>query len=111
MEKDSAPDVDVKVVEVTDHLRGSTLDTFQDDLSRLMEAGHVRVVIDMVDFDHADSAGLGYLVKLQAELGSRGGSCAIARPNAEFRRLINITGLDMILPVFDSIDAAIDHLS
>lgn len=100
---------EVTVFEVTKGLRGASLTEFQERLTRRAEAGQVKIVLDLAAFDHADSAGLGYLVKLRRELVAQGGDCAIARPNAEFRRLIRITGLDMILPVYGTLDEAIRH--
>lgn len=97
------------ILEVTRELRGPALRDFQARLDGLIERGQVEIVLDFAAFDHADSAGLGTLVNLQQRLEARGGSLAIARPNAAFRRLIRITGIDLILPVYPTVDEACHH--
>lgn len=76
----------------------------------LVGEGADRLVVDLTRVTFMDSSGLGTLVAAKKRLHSSDKSlCLVLGPDQDMlRRLFDITGLDRVLPIHDSVDAAID---
>jgi len=64
-----------------------------------------RIVIDMSEVEFVDSTALGVLIEARSKLGRDG--LALAAPQLETRRTLQVSGLDRHLPVHDSVDDAL----
>ncbi|HEY6962470.1 MAG TPA: STAS domain-containing protein [Gaiellaceae bacterium] len=69
--------------------------------------GPERIVIDMSDVEFVDSTALGVLIEARSKLGRDG--LALAAPQLDTRRTLQVSGLDRHLPVHDSVDAALSR--
>jgi len=69
-----------------------------------------RVVLDLAGADLLDAVGLGVVLEGVKRTAVGGGGLALARPEPHVRRELELTRLVEILPVHESIDAAIDAL-
>jgi anti-sigma B factor antagonist len=67
--------------------------------------GQTRIVIDMAEVEFVDSTALGVLIEVRSRLGRDG--LALAAPQHETRRTLQVSGLDRHLPVHDSVDDAL----
>lgn len=74
-----------------------------DAIERHIAAGHDRLLVDLSEVAFCDSTGLGALVQVHRETVARGGWLRLAAPNADLRRILAITNLDRLLPVYDSV--------
>ena len=74
-------------------------------LTGAIDAGAVRIVVDMSDVDFVDSTALGVLIEARSKLGYDG--VLLAGPQLETRRTLEVSGLDRHLPVHDSVDGAL----
>jgi anti-sigma B factor antagonist len=79
-------------------------------IGQSLDAGRSRVVVDLTDTTFLDSSGLGVLVGALQRLRDRGGALAIVNVDASIARTFSITGLDQILAISDTRDAAIAAL-
>lgn len=61
-------------------------------------------VIDLGEVDFLDSAGIHCLVRARALLGREDRVLALMRPRANVRRVLELVGLDALLPVYASPD-------
>ena len=86
------------------------LPALRSELDRTIAAGTRKLVIESPGLEFIGSAALGYLVSTAKQLQAEHGACVLAEPSRFFRRTLDHLGLDGILPVFDSRDAAIEHL-
>jgi anti-sigma B factor antagonist len=82
-----------------------TVASFREALSGL--ADHPRVVIDLSDVPFMDSAGLGALIGGIRRAREHGGEVAVACSRPTLTRLLHTTGFDRIVPVTETLDAAI----
>ena len=64
-----------------------------------------RIVIDMADVEFVDSTALGVLIEARSKLGRDG--LALAAPQLDTRRTLQVSGLDRHLPVHDTVDDAL----
>jgi anti-sigma B factor antagonist len=72
-------------------------------LEGLVAAGRNHLIVDLSRVPFCDSTGLGLLVRLHRLTG---GWTRLAAPERMLRRMLEITNLDQILPVYDSIPEA-----
>ena len=68
------------------------------------------LVVDLAQVPYMDSAGLGVIMNAFVSAQSGGRKVAIANVNERVRSLLEITRVDSILPVFDSVNAAESQL-
>ena len=96
------------------HLRGE-FDTFycphlQKEIDALMAAGVRSVALNLRLVKFINSTALGAIIKASKSLGAQGGKLAISRPSAFVKDIMEKVGLDRVVPMFDSDEAAGTHL-
>ena len=92
------------------HLRGE-FDTFyvpafQEEVEGLIKAGVVHVVLNLRLVKFINSTALGGLIKASKVLSANGGQLQISRPSRFCKDIIGKVGLDRVIPVHDSDEAA-----
>jgi anti-anti-sigma factor len=75
-------------------------------LTRAIEGSPRRVVVDMADVEFVDSTALGVLIEARSKLGRNG--IALAAPQLDTRRTLQVSGLDRHLPVHDTVEEALE---
>ena len=73
----------------------------------LAEQGCGRVVVDVTDLVFVDAAGLGVLVGAARSMAGAAGSLCLVDASPMLRRMLRIVGLTAVLPVYESIHAAV----
>ena len=68
-------------------------------LQALIDAGEVRVVVDMADVEFVDASGIGALVGAAVNARETGGGLALRRPSRSVVHLLDILQLESVLPV------------
>jgi anti-sigma B factor antagonist len=79
---------------------------FRDQLRRLVEEGTESIVIDLTGVRFIDSAGLRVLVDGLTRARRRDADLRVACPHASLRRTFEISGLDKVIHVHDSVEDA-----
>ena len=65
-----------------------------------------RVVVDLSEVEFIDSTALGVLIETRTKLNNRGG-LLLAAPGLETRRALQISGLDKLFIVHDTVEDAL----
>lgn len=65
-----------------------------------------RVVVDLGEVEFIDSTALGVLIETRTKLDNRGG-LLLAAPGLETRRALQISGLDKLFTVHDTVEDAL----
>jgi anti-sigma B factor antagonist len=73
----------------------------------LVEAGATRIVVDMGAVDFLDSTGLGVLVGGLKRVKVRDGELSIVTSQDKILKIFDITGLNKVFSIHDSLDAAV----
>lgn len=76
---------------------GTSLKMFESQLRSEISNGARRVILDMESLTYMDSAGLGVLVLMNAELANQGGTLILRAVNERVRELLHLTRTDAIL--------------
>ena len=102
---------DILVVRVEEkRVDASRAPHFKDEITRRIEAGHTRLILDLSGVDFVDSSGLGAIVACLKRLGPRG-DLAIAGAKGAVSRLFTLTRMDKVFPLHDTVDAAVAQMS
>ena len=70
-----------------------------------------KLVIDLSSVDYCDSSGLSAILLAFRILQSNNGKIFLVAPNGNVKSLIEISQLNRILPVSDSVESAIEKLN
>jgi len=80
---------------------------FQDKIYNSIKEQDVQVVVDMRDIKWMNSSGLGILMAGLTTLRSSDGDLRLAHVSDRVRRPIEVTKLDQVIRIFDTIDDAV----
>lgn len=70
------------------------------------EGDHARVVVDMSEVDFLASIGVRLLTLTAKSVVSRGGMIVLVNPIPEVHRVLEITGIPAIIPIYSGLESA-----
>lgn len=79
----------------------------RDAVNRLVEAGRVKLLLDMKEVTRLDSAGIGMLVSKFLTARRAGGAIKILHPTVRTDHLMDITKLSTVFEIFDDEEKAL----
>jgi len=94
----------VSAVGEVDIASASALDAV---LTEAVASGHVELIVDLDQVGFLDSTGLGVLVKFLKRTREADGSLSVVTESERVLKVIRITGLDAVIPLFTSVDLAL----
>ncbi len=94
------------LIELSGEVDLYTAPRFKDDLIALIDDGAVDIVIDLSRVTFIDSTALGVIIGGVKRLHDRDGRLALVAASRPVVRILNITGLDRVLTIFDTREAA-----
>ena len=99
---------DVTILQLIGRLELETGDVIlRDTINRVVEAGQVKLVLDMKEVTRLDSAGIGMLVSKYLTARRAGGTIKILHPTERTDHLMDITKLTTVFEVFDDEESAV----
>lgn len=98
---------DVVIVTVSGEVDVYTAPQLRSVLEERIAAGHTRIVVDLKDVGFLDSTGLGVLVGRLKAVKKLEGWLRVVCTDERILRLFGITGLDRVLAVHETVDAAV----
>jgi anti-sigma B factor antagonist len=108
MELQTHEDGSVTVLTVTgDLVIGDAESTFKKTVTRLLEEGHTRLLVDLSGVGFLDSSGLGALVRALTQSQKEGGQTKLLRAGPQIRKLLQMTKLDSVFEIHDDMEAAV----
>jgi anti-anti-sigma factor len=75
-------------------------------VKRLLQQDQKKFVLDITTLDYVDSSGVGMLVSCLTNVRKAGGELKLAGANPRIRRIFAMTGVDTMMPMFDTLAAA-----
>jgi anti-sigma B factor antagonist len=97
---------DATVLAVAGELDLATIGTLREAVAGHLAPG-ARVVLDLAGLTFCDSTGLGGFVALHRQARSSGARLAFAGPRKRISDLFTLSGIDQVIAVFDTPDAAV----
>ena len=93
------------IIHVVGELDLSSVAAFDAELEGSLPAGRVVVVLSECTF--IDSSALRSLVRAQHAVRERGGELALVAPSQPARRVLEVSALDRVMPVFETVADAV----
>jgi anti-sigma B factor antagonist len=90
---------------ITGRLTGQGGDGVRDLIADLKRASDRRCVLDLTGLDFIDSAGIGMLLVVNGEAVSAGKAVAMLAGAGHVLRVVTLTRIGMIIPLYDNLDA------
>lgn len=98
---------DHTVLEVGGEVDVYTAPRLREHLTELIDGGAQHVVVDLAEVDFLDSTGLGVLVGAHKRLRPVSGTFSLVCSKEPLLKVFRITALDQIIPLYDSVEAAV----
>jgi anti-sigma B factor antagonist len=96
----------VPVIKLEGEVDVYTAPQLKQQMITLLEAGTKQIVVDLTNVEYFDSTALGVLIGGLKRMRERDGNLSLVCPNARIRRVFEITGLDKIFDIYNSVDEA-----
>ena len=80
-------------------------------LAESIEAGRIRIIVDLSETTFLDSTALGVLIGAVKRLRSRHGALALVNVDENIAKTFEITGLDQIFTILPTREAAVDAVA
>ena len=94
------------VVAVGGEVDNSTAPQLWDALVQAFDGGAAIGIVDLSETEFLDSSGLGVLVGIGKRQAGTGSVLHVVCPRPQLRKLFEISHLDEVIPLFDSVDDA-----
>ena len=96
------------VASVSGRLDAGSSGQFDEALSDLIAEGARQVVLDFSNLAYISSAGLRSVLVAAKALKNNDGVLSLAELKAEVKEVFDISGFSSILPIYDTVDSAVD---
>lgn len=99
---------DILVLNADGGLDSSNAESVMSDLTRLVESGIRKLVVDCTELRHISSAGVGVLMQLNRKLEAAGGQAKLASVHGTVFRLLELTKLAELFEIYPTVDDALE---
>jgi anti-sigma B factor antagonist len=103
----SRPSGERTVVRVAGEIDVYTAPVLREELTRLSDAGHNDLVVDLTEVPFMDSTGLGVLVGALKRVKTHGGELSLVIDQEKVLKVFRITALTQVFPIFETVDEAL----
>lgn len=86
---------------------GEAESLFKKAVTRLIEQGHVNLLVDLNAVGFLDSSGLGALVRAMTTSQKEGGQTKLVHAGPQVRKLLEMTKLDSVFEIYDDLESAV----
>ena len=107
---EQAPEAGHYVIAARGEIDLFTAPEFKQRVAAPIDAGRVRVIVDLTGTTFIDSSSLGVLIGAVKRLRSRGGALAIVNTDTSIAKTFQITGLDQIFTILPTREEALAAL-
>lgn len=87
-----------------------TAPRLREQILKLIETGRHNIVVDLTSVGFMDSTGLGSLVGALKRVKERDGALVLVGTNRAVHRVLSITGLSEIFPMYDTVEDALKSI-
>ncbi|MFF8190668.1 STAS domain-containing protein [Streptomyces bobili] len=101
------PREDVALVTVEGHLDLDTATEFQAHLANQLHHGRRHFLLDLSGVPFMDSSGMNIILRVYQEARELPGSVHVIDPTPAVRRVLDLTGVSITVPISDTVDDAL----
>lgn len=93
------------ILKLAGELDLESVSRLREELRRLIQEGHSRIIVDLDEMDYLDSSGLGVLVGALARIRESGGELPLVVSEPKHRRLFDVTKLSYVFSLYPNVNA------
>jgi anti-sigma B factor antagonist len=97
----------VTVFDLAGELDAYTSERFREAILAQIDAGMKLLVVDFLDVEYIDSSGLGALVAGLKRISERDGHIYVVCQESQVQKVLRITGLNKVFPIYVDRDSAV----
>jgi anti-sigma B factor antagonist len=97
----------IQIIDVVGEVDLSTVESLRSALTQALLAPPSQILVNLRDVRSIDSTGLGVLIGGLKRARERGGSIRLVGANDHVTKILAITGVSAVFPLFDSVEEAI----
>ncbi len=106
-----SPTPDITVLELSGRLQlGNALADAERLIRKLVEQGHIKIVLDCSKLEAIDSAGVGMFMFSSGLTMKAGGQLRVAAPSARVSEVFKMTRVDQVLSIHPDVEEALRSL-
>lgn len=99
---------DITILDIEGRIMfGDGEENFREAVTRMIDAGRVKLVLNLAEVPYIDSAGISQLVRTFVTAGKMGGRMKLLHLTKRVRELLNITRLLTVWEAYDSEEEAV----
>ena len=98
---------DVLILKADGGIDSTNAEEFVAELTRLVESGIRKLVLDCTGLGYISSAGVGVLVRMHKKLWTVGGDAKVASVQGPVFRLLELTKLAELFDIYPNVEAAL----
>jgi len=98
---------EVTVLDIAGRLTSFEVSALRDAITRLLEEGRKKVVLNLGALDYLDSSGIGELARSYVSVVKKGGEMKVVGLSAKVEEVLKITQLFRVFPEFPSEEEAL----
>ncbi|MER6983247.1 STAS domain-containing protein [Streptomyces carpinensis] len=103
----TVPREDVALLKVEGYLDVDTATELQAHLANQLHHGRRHFLLDLTGVPFMDSSGMNIILRVYQEVRDRPGSVHIIAPAPAVRRILDLTGVSITVPVSETVDEAL----
>ena len=103
-------DNDIRLIKLSGTLDIHGVDDVELDFVRLCTGDHMCVLVDLSRVNYISSIGIPLLIHSARSLAQQGGKMALLNPQKSVENVLELTGIPLIIPIYESIDTAVSDL-
>lgn len=100
----------VPVIKTSGEIDVYTAPEFKTAINSVIDNGHKDLIIDLTEIDYMDSGGFGTLLGAIKRIRTEGGGIALLNCSDAIVRMLMITRLDDLFPVYNNLDDAVNDI-
>lgn len=97
----------VTVIRVVGRIDASSVALFEEKLKEFVDSDHLNLVFEADATTYLNSSGVRVLITVQKALRPKGGRLVLAQPSERVKEVLQIAGLEAVMPVYDTTEAAV----
>ena len=101
---------DVRLIKLSGTLDTLGVGDVEVDFVRLCTGDGVCVIVDLSKVDYISSIGIPLLINSAKSLAHQGGKMALLSPKKSVENVLEVTGIPMIIPIYETVDQAVAEL-
>ncbi|MFD5340896.1 STAS domain-containing protein [Streptomyces hawaiiensis] len=104
------PREDVALITVDGYLDVDTATEFQAHLANQLHHGRRHFLLDLSSVPFMDSSGMNIILRVYQETRKTEGSVHVISPTPAVRRILDLTGVSITVPISESVDEALTRV-